>query len=356
MLELKDVLGAIRGRDNAACEKAKARLEQLTMPHWALGRLMDLALDLAGITGDPAWSPARKAVVVLAADHGVAEEGVSKYPQEVTRQMVANICTGGAGINALADQAGCEVRVIDVGVASDTSGFETTGRLWRMPIAPGTRNMTQGPAMTREQAVAAVERGIEAARRLIDEEGVDLLGVGEMGIANTTASSAVIAALTGRAPAETVGPGTGLSAEQVRHKVAVVQRALEVNRPDSNDPLDVLAKVGGFEIGAIAGVVLGAAYYRRPVVIDGLIASTGALIAQRLAAAAADAMIAAHRSAEPGHRIVLEALGKEPLLDLGFRLGEGTGAALATNLVDAASRLLTEVRTFAEAAVSEAEA
>ncbi|RMF99046.1 MAG: nicotinate-nucleotide--dimethylbenzimidazole phosphoribosyltransferase, partial [Planctomycetota bacterium] len=261
MLELKDVLTAIRGHDTEARRKAKDRLDQLTMPHWALGRLMDLALELAGITGDPAWKPARKAIAVLAADHGVAEEGVSKYPQEVTRQMVANICTGGAGINALAGQAGCDVRVIDVGVASDTSPFEATGRLWRMLIASGTRNMTKGPAMTRDQAVASVERGIESARRLIEEEGVDVLGVGEMGIANTTASSAVISALTGKAPAETVGPGTGLSAEQVRHKVAVVRRALEVNRPDANDPLDVLAKVGGFEIGGIAGVVLGAAYY-----------------------------------------------------------------------------------------------
>jgi nicotinate-nucleotide--dimethylbenzimidazole phosphoribosyltransferase len=312
---------------------------------------MDLSIDLAGMTRSLRPPIRRKVVVVMAADHGVVAEGVSKYPQEVTRQMVSNFVNQGAGINALAGQAGASVCVVDMGVAGGVGKLARSGAILSMPVGPGTGNMAQGPAMSRHQAVEAVEKGIRVARRLAGE-GHDLFGVGEMGIGNTTPSSAIIATLTGRAVSDVTGRGTGIDNGQLEHKIAVIERALAVNTPDPHDGLEVLAKVGGFEIGGIAGVILGAAALRKPVVIDGLISTAGALVAQALAPAAADYMIAAHRSVEPGHIVALQRLGKEPLLDLNLRLGEGTGAALAMNLVEAAGRILTEVRTFEEARVS----
>jgi nicotinate-nucleotide--dimethylbenzimidazole phosphoribosyltransferase len=266
--------------------------------------------------------------------------------------MVANFVGRGAGINALAGQAGADVRVVDMGIAQGTDDLARSGAILSMPIARGTANMACGPAMTRAQAVAAVEGGIRVARQMISEEGYDLLGVGEMGIGNTTPSSAIIATLSGEAVAATVGPGAGIGEEQMRHKIAVIERTLRVNQPNPHDGLDVLAKIGGFEIGGIAGVILAAAALRKPVLLDGLISTAGALIAQRLAPVAAEYMIAAHRSAEKGHVIALRCLGKEPLLDLNLRLGEGTGAALAMNLVEDAVRILAEVKTFSEAMVS----
>ena len=244
--------------------------------------------------------------------------------------------------------------VVDMGVARDMGDLARSGAILSMPVGPGTANIACGPAMTRDQAVASVENGIRVARRLIGEEGCDLLGVGEMGIGNTTPRSAIIAALSGKPVMETTGHGTGIDDERKAHKIAVIERALRVNQPDRQDGLDVLAKLGGFEIGGIAGMILGAASLRKPVLIDGLISTAGALIAQSLSPAAADYMIASHRSVEKGHVIALQSLGKEPLLDLNFRLGEGTGAALAMNLVEAAVRVLTQVKTFAEAQVSEA--
>ncbi|HET6454090.1 MAG TPA: nicotinate-nucleotide--dimethylbenzimidazole phosphoribosyltransferase [Armatimonadota bacterium] len=331
--------------------QAKARLDQLTMPHWALGRLMDLAMDLAGMTRSMAPPVARKTVVVMAGDHGVTCEGVSKYPQEVTGQMVRNFVAGGAGINALARLNDIRVVVVDMGVAADLSDLKS--RILLRGIRPGTSNMAVGPAMTRDEAIQSIEAGIRIAEEL--GPTTDVFGTGEMGIGNTTPSSAIVCALSGCSAANATGRGTGVDDDQLRHKIGVIRRCLDINQPDPNDPLDVLAKVGGFEIGGLAGLILGAASLRKPVVIDGFISTAAALIAQRLAPTAAEYMIAAHRSVERGHNIALGLLDKEPLLDLNLRLGEGTGAALAMNLVEAAARILTEVATFEDAAVSQAQ-
>lgn len=350
---LRATLAAIPGQDQKARALAKDRLDQLTMPHWALGRLMDLALDLAGITGSIKPPVASKAVVTMAGDHGVVAEGVSKFPQEVTPQMVMNFVHGGAGINALARQAGAEVVVVDMGVAADLTGLAAMGKIIDKKIAMGTGNMAKGPAMTRAQAVAAIEAGIEVANSLAGR--IDLFGTGDMGIGNTTPSTAIAAVLTGRTVAELCGRGTGLDDRQLLHKIQVVETALATNRPDPADGLDVLAKVGGFEIGGIAGIILGAAANRKPVLVDGFISTAGALIAQSLKPEVSQYIIAAHRSMEPGHRIMQEHLGVTPLLDLDLRLGEGTGAALAMNLVEAAVAILTEVATFTEAQVAGAD-
>nr|VFK03095.1 MAG: nicotinate-nucleotide-dimethylbenzimidazole phosphoribosyltransferase [Candidatus Kentron sp. H]VFK03221.1 MAG: nicotinate-nucleotide-dimethylbenzimidazole phosphoribosyltransferase [Candidatus Kentron sp. H] len=400
---LNETLSAITPQSEHWRTRARERLDQLTMPHWALGRLMDLAVDLAGITRSLQPPVGHKVIVVMAADHGVVAEGVSQYPQDVTRQMVANFMAGGAGINALAGQAGADVCVVDMGVAQGTEDLARAGaapaqptrhprcptksldpfarnshiKKLSLPVAPGTANIAKGPAMTRDQAVTALENGIRVAQQMI-EEGYDLIGVGEIGIGNTTSSAALIAALCGESAAAVTGHGTGIDDQQRRRKVAVIEAALRVNglagalannrpttteedhpstapraAPDGKDALAVLAKVGGFEIGGIAGVILGTAAEKRPVVMDGLISTTGALVAYHLMPTVADYLIAAHRSVEKGHLIALERLGKEPLLDLRLRLGEGTGAALAMNLVAAAARVLTEVKTFSEAAVSD---
>jgi nicotinate-nucleotide--dimethylbenzimidazole phosphoribosyltransferase len=353
MQTLKDTIAQIETQDEIWREKAKARLDQLTMPHWALGRLMDLAMDLAGMTRSINPPVEAKAVVTMAADHGVVAEGVSKYPSEVTPQMVHNFVAGGAGINALAGQAGARVVVVDMGVKSDLSQLAESGEIVSRKIAPGTANMAVGPAMSAGQAIASLEAGMEIASELADS--VDLFGTGDMGIGNTTPSTAIVAAVTGKSVAEVAGRGTGLNDEQLGHKIKVIERALKVNSPDGTDGLDVLAKVGGFEIGGIAGLILGAAAHRKPVLIDGFISTAGALIAKLLAPSCSDYVVAAHRSQEPGHRAMHEFLGKEPLLDLGMRLGEGTGAALAMNVVEASVAVLTKVATFEEAQVSEAD-
>ena len=351
---LQDTISAIVPQDAAVRAEAHRRLEALTMPYWALGRLLDLAEDLAGITRSMRPPVAGKAIFTMAGDHGVVAEGVSKYPQEVTPQMVYNFVAGGAGINALARQAGAAVRVVDMGVAADLSELAASGKIISRRIGPGTRNMARGPAMSRDQAVAAVEAGIDIARQAAS--AVDVFGTGEMGIGNTTPSSAIVAALSGRPAAEVTGHGTGIDADQFALKVGVIEQSLRINSPDPKDGLDVLAKVGGFEIGGIAGLILGAAAQKKPVVVDGFISTAGALIAHALCPTAAEYMIAAHRSVEKGHRIALEILGKQPLIDLDLRLGEGTGAALAMNFLEAAVHVLTEVATFDEAMVSKANA
>ena len=276
-------------------------------------------------------------------------EGVGNWPQEVTAQMVYNFLAGGAGINVLARQAGARVVVVDMGVAA---ALEAHPQLISRKIAPGTQNMCLGPAMTLEQAVASVESGIEVVGAEL-AKGLDIVGTGDMGIGNTTASSAICAAMTGKPVAEVTGRGTGISDEQLAHKIEVVKRALAVNRPDRQKPLEVLAKVGGFEIGGLVGVMLAAAAYRIPVVLDGFISGAAALIAVALAPGLKDFLIAAHVSAEAGHKVLLKHLGLKPLLDLGLRLGEGTGAALGIFLAEAAARILAEMSTFAEAGVSE---
>ncbi len=351
---LHTTLTRISPQDEAWRGKARQRLDQLIMPHWALGRLMDLAMDLAGITRSMNPPTARKTIVTLAGDHGVAAEGVSKYPQEVTAQMVYGFVGGMAGISALARLARARVMVVDMGVAADLGSLAKAGKIIDKKIALGTANIVAGPAMSREHAVRSVEAGIEVVEDLA--ETTDVLGTGDMGIANTTPSTAVLAALTGLPVGDLVGRGTGIDDGQLARKITIVETALASNRPDPQDALDVLAKVGGYEIGGIAGVVLAAAARRKPVVVDGFISTAGALLAHTLCPAASQYVIAAHRSAEPGHRAMHARLGKEPLLDLGLRLGEGTGAALAMNLVDAAQRILTEVATFEEAHVSQAEA
>lgn len=365
---LDETLSRISPQSDPWRTKAKERLDQLAMPHWALGQLMDLAVDLAGMTRTLKPPVGCRVIIIMAADHGVVAEGVSKYPQEVTWQMVENFVHGGAGINALATLAGADVRVVNMGVAREMDHLARTGAILSMPVGQSTGNIATGPAMTREQAITSLENGIRVAGQLIDTEGYELLGVGEMGIGNTTPSSAIIAALCGASPADTTGHGTGINEKERRHKIAVIEKALRVNRletpkkipgknntpplPDAAYARDVLAKVGGFEIGGIAGVILGAAARQRPVLIDGLISTAGALIADCLMPSATDYLIASHRSAERGHQIALERLKKKPLLDLGLRLGEGTGAALAMNPVEAAARILNHVRTFAEAGLS----
>lgn len=347
---LEETVEQVAPQDPAWRARARERLERLTMPRWALGRLMDLAEDLAGMTRSMRPPVERRTVVTMAADHGVVSEGVSQYPQEVTVQMVHNFAQGGAGVNALARVGGAHLVVVDMGVAGDLGGLVREGRVVSGRAGGGTGNIARGPAMAREEAVRCVETGIEIALGL--GPTTDVFGTGDMGIGNTTPSAAIAAVLTGRPAAEVTGRGTGIDDARLAHKTQVIERAIEVNRPDAGDGVDVLAKVGGFEIGGIAGLILGAASLRRPVVVDGFISTAGALIAHALAPHTADYMIAAHRSAERGHGLMLDRLGKRPLLDLDLRLGEGTGAALAMPLVEAAARLLTEVRTFEEAAVS----
>jgi len=350
---LEETIAKIEPQDEAIRALAHARLESLTMPYWALGRLLDLAEELAGISRSLHPPVARKTIFTMAGDHGVVAEGVSKYPQEVTPQMVANIAAGGAAINALARQAGATVVVVDMGVAADLSALAASGKIVSRRIGPGTKNMAAGPAMHREEAIAALENGIGLAIQAADS--VDVFGTGEMGIGNTTPSSAIVAAFSGRPVADVTGHGTGIEEEQFSHKVKVIERSLLLNKPDTLDGVDVLAKVGGFEIGGIAGLILGAAMLKKPVVIDGFISTAGAMIANALCPTARQYMIAAHRSVEQGHRVALELLGKQPLIDLDLRLGEGTGAALAMNFIEAAVRVLTEVATFEEAMVSKAQ-
>jgi len=332
-------------------KRARERLDNLIIPPGSLGELLNIAERLAAIQETLKPSVRYKAVVTMAGDHGVVEEGVSNFPQEVTPQMVANFVSGGAGINVLAEVAGAQVIVVDMGVAADLSDLVKTGKILSYKIGYGTKNIAREPAMTREQAISSIEAGIEIASTLV-EKGVELLGTGDMGIGNTTPSSAILAALSGLPVTEVTGRGTGISEEAWRNKVRVIERALELHKPDPRDPIDVLAKVGGFEIGGIAGLILGAAYHRVPVVIDGFISSAGALLAQGLAPSCVDYMFAGHLSKEPGHKFMLQRLGLKPLLNLDLRLGEGTGAALAMNIIEAAAQVIGKMLTFEEAGVS----
>jgi nicotinate-nucleotide--dimethylbenzimidazole phosphoribosyltransferase len=349
-------LPSIPALDVVAAESARERQNRLTKPPGSLGRLEELSIQLAAMTGQSRPSVARKAVIVMAGDHGVTAEGVSAYPAEVTPQMVLNFLRGqrspsggGAAINVLARQANARVVVVDVGVAAE---FEPHPSLQRRKVAWGTQNMARGPAMTQAQAEDAVAVGLSVVEAEI-AAGLDLVATGDMGIGNTTPSAAITAALTGRPAAEVTGRGTGIDANGLVRKIAVIEQALDVNRPDPNDPLDVLSKVGGLEIAGLVGVVIGAAAQRVPVVIDGFISGAAALVAAELAPSVKSYLIASHQSVEIGHRVVLEHLGLRPLLNLDLRLGEGTGAALAFHLIEAAARILNEMATFAEAGVSD---
>jgi len=345
---LRATLANIPALDEKAQSLTRTRQATLTKPQGSLGRLEDVSIQLAGIIGDPRPHIQDKVIVIMAGDHGVVAEGVSAFPQEVTAQMVYNFLQGRAAINVLARQVGARVVVVDMGVAAHLPPHSD---LRNRKLAPGTGNIASGPAMTREQAVQAVLTGIAVVEEEISQ-GLDIVGTGDMGIGNTTPSAAVATALTGRSAAEIVGRGTGVDDEALARKVAAVERALLVNQPDLSDPLDVLAKVGGFEIAGLAGVILGAAAHRRPAVIDGFISGAAAMIAVALAPQVRGYLIASHRSQERGHGIMLEWLALEPLLDLNLRLGEGTGAALGIFLAEAACRILDEMATFGEAGVS----
>ncbi|MEW6400515.1 MAG: nicotinate-nucleotide--dimethylbenzimidazole phosphoribosyltransferase [Chloroflexota bacterium] len=349
---IEEIIKQIQPLDQAAMQSAQARQDTLTKPRGSLGILEEVSIRLAGITGNPFPSVERKSVIVMAGDHGVALEGVSAYPAEVTPQMVLNFLHGGAAINVLARQAGANVVVVDMGVASEIP--DASGKLIRRKIGLGTANLAKGPAMTRAQAAEAIQCGIEIVEAEI-ARSVDILATGDMGIGNTTPSAAIACALMNEAPQNIAGRGTGVDDEGLRRKISVIQCALDVNKPDAKDGLDVLAKIGGFEIGGLAGVMLGAAAHRKPVLVDGFISTAAAMIAATLVPAARDYMIAAHASQERGHRLMLEWLGLRPLLDMNLRLGEGTGAALAFHLVDAATRILREMATFDEAGVSDKE-
>ncbi len=357
MDKLKDTLDHISDLDPAALQRAQARLNSLTKPPGSLGRLEDIARRLVAITGAARPRVARKTLIVMAADHGVADEGVSAYPQEVTRQMVLNFRRGGAAINVLARHAGARLLVVDIGVKGDC-GAPHKETFLVQKIAPSTRNFARESAMTREQAAASVRSGIEIVEREI-ARGAEMIATGDMGIANTAASSAIVAAMTGRDPAEVTGRGTGITDAAHAKKIEVIRRALKLHglTPDTSRPkldaLDVLAKVGGFEIGGLAGVILGAAAARRPVVLDGFISGAAALIAWGLCPKVSQFCFAAHRSVEVGHHAALEKLGLQPLVDFDLRLGEGTGAALAMHLIEAAARIYHEMATFGEAGVSE---
>lgn len=351
IMTLDDVIARISPADLRAERAAELRQSHLTKPSGSLGLLEDLSVQLAGIFQTESPAPCGKTIVVAAADHGVVSQGVTGYPQEVTAQMLRNILTGGAAISVMARKAGVNLIAVDAGVATPIPHHPT---LRVVGVGRGTADITQGPAMTREQAEACISAGVRIALEAA-ENGADIIGAGDMGIGNSTVSSAIVAALTHRPPSDTTGRGTGRSDRELAHKTAVVERALEVNRPDSGDGLDVLTKVGGFEIGVLAGVVLGGALARRVVVLDGFISGAAALIAHSLCPSVRDYVVAAHLSAEPGHRIALSHMGLRPLLDLGMRLGEGTGAVLAMGIVEAAAACLTEMATFAEAGVSNRE-
>ncbi|MBK5226637.1 MAG: nicotinate-nucleotide--dimethylbenzimidazole phosphoribosyltransferase [Thermoleophilia bacterium] len=348
MNKLNKIIESIDGLDLKSMRLAHERQDQLTKPKGSLGVLEELSIKLAGIQGKPLPEINRKVIIVMAGDHGVADEGVSAFPQEVTPQMVANFAAGGAGINVLARHAGAEVRIVDMGVACP---IDIPGVIDKK-IRPGTANMAVGPAMTRDQAVACIEAGIEVAEEAI-ADGADLLGTGDMGIANTTASSAILTVFSGAELEHSVGRGTGIGADALDKKREVIRRAIKVNQPDKRDGLDVLAKVGGLEIGGLAGVILAAAANRVPVIIDGFISSAAALIAASLCPESRSYMIASHVSVEPGHKLMLDQLALKPMLFMNMRLGEGTGAALASSLVEASCKVLAEMATFAEAGVAE---
>jgi nicotinate-nucleotide--dimethylbenzimidazole phosphoribosyltransferase len=346
---IAQTVAAIEAPDPAAAQAARAALDAKTKPRGSLGRLEELACRIAGVRGAVPTEPLAPVVVVCAADHGVAAEGVSAYPQEVTGQMLSNFAHGGAAVCVLAREAGARLVVADVGACEPVDHPAILDRR----VRAGTANAATGPAMTVADAERAIATGIALADDLVDD-GAGIVGLGEMGIANTTAASALTAALLRADPDGVCGPGTGLDEAGLERKRAVVWRMLEANCVSAYDPLGALAGVGGLEIGALAGVVLGCARRRTPVLVDGFISGAAALVAACLETRCADALIAAHRSPEPGHRLILHALGLEPLLELDMRLGEGSGAALALPIVAAAVAILTDMASFDAAGVTDA--
>ena len=349
MEQIKKVIAGIKGLDSKLMGLAQARLDNLTKPQGSLGKLEELAKLIVGITGKKNPDIKNKVIFTLASDHGVTEEGVSAYPKEVTAQMVYNFLSGGAGINILANHIGARVVIADLGVSSDLKPHKN---LIIKKINYGTKNFTKVPAMSRDEAIRSICAGID----IFEQEyakGIDIIGTGEMGIGNTTSSSAIAAVFTKKPLNLLTGRGTGIDEKGLKNKIKVIEKALKINKPDARDAIDVLAKVGGFEIGGLAGIILAAGAKRVPVVIDGLISATAALIAFKLAPKIKDYMIASHSSVEKGHKIILEYMGFKPLFDLNLRLGEGTGAALGINLAEASIKILTEMATFKNANVSQ---
>ena len=351
MTELSQIISQIEPLDPAWEKRAQERLDSLTKPRGSLGRLEELAARYVAITREPMPSLDQKWVVVFAADHGVVAEGVSAYPQEVTYQMVLNFLRGGAGINVLSRLVKSRVAVVDIGVNHD---FGQMPDLIIRKVAHGSRNMSKEPAMTREEAIRAILIGVEMAE-LATASGMDAMAAGDMGIGNTTPAAALASVFTGRPVAAVTGRGTGIEDQTLRHKIAVINRALAMHQPSAEDPIGALAAVGGLEIAGIAGLILGTAAARRPLLLDGFIATAGALVATALAPAVIDYLIAAHRSVEPGHQIMLDFLELKPLFNLQMRLGEGTGAALGLNLLEAGVRIYREMATFEDAGVAEKE-
>ncbi len=354
---INDATDKITGLNKQALAEAKARLDNLTKPIGSLGRLEDLAQRIAGITGILNPDFTKKLIIVMAADHGVAEEGVSAYPKEVTPQMVYNFLSGGAGINVLARHVGADVVIVDIGIAADISKgartiSNTKSLLIEKKITLGTTNMVKGQAMSRMHACDSVEIGIETAREMISK-GYGIIGTGDMGIANTTASSAIAAVVCGVDVEKVTGYGTGIDDKSFNNKVRIIKKAIRLNKPDPKDGIDVLSKVGGFEIGGIAGIIIGCASLKVPVVIDGFISGAGALIAELIAPECRNYMIASHSSVEKGHAIMLRKLKIRPLFNFNLRLGEGTGAAIGINIADAAIKLMNEMATFGEAGVAQ---
>lgn len=349
MTRIEQVARTIPALDAAATNRARIRLDSLTKPPGSLGRLEEIAAHLAGMTGQTAPQVSPATVLVVAGDHGVTAEGVSAFPSEVTPQMVLNFLRGGAAINVLSRAAGAQVRVVDAGVAADLAHPDLIVR----KVRRGTGNICQEPAMTRAEAEEAIGHGLDLAQEEA-ARGTRVIALGEMGIGNTTPSSALLAAFSGRPPAEVVGRGTGVDDEGLKRKEEAVRRALALHAPDPTDPIGVLAAIGGLEIAVLAGITLGAAARRIPVVIDGFITGAAALVAVRIAPSAADYLIASHQSAEAAHGLMLELLNCKPLMALDLRLGEGSGAALALPLLEAAHRIMTEMATFGEAGVATA--
>ncbi len=349
MQRITETLERIRPIDTGILEETQRRLDGLTKPRGSLGRLEELAKIVVAVTGKKNPTLVRKVVFTMVGDHGVASEGVSAYPQEVTVQMVYNFLQGGAAINVLARAVGVKVLVIDIGVAGK---IETKKRIINKKVAHGTQNMMEGPAMTRDEAIESIRVGIDVFEKEATTSGIDIAGTGDMGIANTTSSSAIVACITKSRVEDVTGRGTGIDDETLRRKIEVIEKALKANQPDPRDPLDVLSKVGGFEIGGLVGCILAAAAHNVPIVIDGFISTASALIACELCPSLKGYLIAAHRSQERGHGIALDHLGKIPLLDLDMRLGEGTGAVLGMKLAELGVSILNEMATFEEASVS----
>ena len=349
MEKIKGVINAIEEIDYSLAKKTQRRLDNLTKPQGSLGRLEELAKQIVAITRNENPQFKNKVIFTMAADHGVVEEKISAFPQEVTAQMVYNFLKGGAAINVLARHVGAKVIVVDMGVKERLK--VKSERLKVKRIGLGTKNMAKGPAMSREEAIRSIKAGIEVFEEEF-KKGIDIVGIGDMGIGNTTSSSAIVAAITGRPVEEVTGRGTGIDDKTFSHKIEVIKRALNINRPVSNDPIDVLSKVGGFEIGGLCGIVLASASKSVPVIIDGFICGAAALIAYKLEPKVKDYMIASHCSAEMGHKAVLNYIGLSPILDLDLRLGEGTGAALAMGIVEASIKILNEMATFKNASVS----